>query len=210
MKCVTQRVWLAFIVTQVTTLTSHNATVKQWGDDFLGMEFWVAFMRHVPKDIPRQTLTLYITNPASSTTRVNIVSHGLSGSPIQDDYDVSPTTTLTATLKSDLIVQKVGKSTQSVYVQSDAKVQVQAMMDYTGDSSFSSGGFNVLPVTSLGYEYVIATHCDTMFCAIVILAIQNDVGVTVNLRVNTSDPDTIQLKYKGTTYLDGENIQENR
>ncbi|KAK7113221.1 hypothetical protein V1264_012555 [Littorina saxatilis] len=208
MKCVVQLVWLAFILTQVTALTAHNATVTQWGDDFLGREFWVAFMRNVRNDILSQTLNLYITNPTSSTARVTIESFGLD-SPTLGIHDVPPHTTLTATLNSDLIVYNSGKSTKSVYVQSDANVQLQAMMDYASNTTFSSGGFNVLPVTSLGDEYVIATHCDTVFCAIVILAITNDVGVTVNLRVNSSDPDTIKAKYKGTGYLDGQQIQEN-
>ncbi|XP_070182406.1 uncharacterized protein [Littorina saxatilis] len=116
-----------------------HATVTQWGDDFLGREFWVAFMRNVRNDILSQTLNLYITNPTSSTARVTIESFGLD-SPTLGIHDVPPHTTLTATLNSDLIVYNSGKSTKSVYVQSDANVQLQAMMDYASNTTFSSGG----------------------------------------------------------------------
>ncbi|XP_070174255.1 uncharacterized protein [Littorina saxatilis] len=77
-------------------------------------------------------------------------------------------------------------------------------------SNNTVAAFTVLPVTSLGKDYVTVTHCEQNHCFFGIVATQNQTHVNVTLRLRHSNDVTItpSLTYAGVTYEDGEVIHE--
>ncbi|KAL8604069.1 hypothetical protein ACOMHN_024894 [Nucella lapillus] len=71
-------------------------------------------------------------------------------------------------------------------------------------SVYTSASFTVLPVTSLGFEYMVVTHCETHHCLVGIVA-QQTTNVTVELKLH---PYNATLVYNGVAFFHGGVIKE--
>ncbi|XP_035824842.1 uncharacterized protein LOC118477444 [Aplysia californica] len=104
-------------------------------------------------------------------------------------------------------ISGVGRK-QGIVVTSSAQLVVQARslkVTVHGSYTSSAGGFNVLPVILLSYEYLVVTECVFSLCVLLVVNPEGVNDVTIDLKL---EPMQSNIMYKETYFHSGQFIQE--
>ncbi len=76
------------------------------------------------------------------------------------------------TVANELNVVGTGISNKGILIESDGDISVQGYsQSLSSTDGDSTGGFQALPISSLGTEYMVTSYCETYVCQVAIAAV---------------------------------------
>ncbi|XP_048244168.1 mucin-22-like [Haliotis rufescens] len=162
-----------------------------------GQKFLVLFIESIV-DTCKQDLVITTMSTVDVTVKIS--------APLRLDLLPQMTTTVyqgnssLINVASELNVLQTGISNNGILIESDGDITVQgysqSLSSADGDST---GGFQALPISSLGTEYMVTTYCEEYVCQVAIAAV---VDTSVRVQFKLAQPYT--LSYNLSQYGDGD------